>query len=614
MLKVFFYSYLISIFFYINTIYAQNIENINPIIVTGNLIPKELKETGSSISVISAEEIKQKNVNFLSQILTGQPGFQVYRNGGPHTLSRAFVRGNETDHILILINGIKIVDPATGRGSVDLERITLNNIERIEFLRGSQSALYGSEAIGGVINIIPKRGTKKFYQSNDIEISSRLDKKINSEISGSLKNLYISASYQHLEGPGISAAEKSLGYGENDSYNIDSSIFTLDYDINSNTEISLMSRVFTSEIQEDNAPLGPIYDADMHTNLLDWQSSIKLKKGFDLVNLSLSASTAKARRYQLKNDRKFRFYIADLNIGKINFDIPISSFENFSIGIDTERSHIDTQDEYNAYDFKTSSTSKYFSYTNNYFKNLFVDNSLRVNRHDTFGSSATYRIAASYIIEDSGIRIHSSYGTGYRAPTLDELYGSYGSKSVKEENSRSRDIGIEYTNNHQNFTSDLTFFSTQIENLIGYGPAPEYKFENQGSANNKGIEFSLKYLLTKNIIINSNYNYLTTNNNGKSLSRRRKHSGNTYISFTPDFINKMSIHTNIEYHSGARDDAFAGGHISGYALLHSNLNYKISEDKIIKIKIENILNQEYSLADTAGSYGRTISIGFKMNY
>ena len=509
---------------------------------------------------------------------------------------------------------MKIVDPATGRGSVDLERITLHNIDRIELLRGSQSAIYGSEAIGGVINVILKRGTKIPYKSTDIEISSKLDKIFNSEISGNYKNFYFSASYQHMEGPGISAAEKSLGYEENDSYNIDSSILTIDYDLNSSTEISLMSRVYTSENQEDDAPLGPIYDAEMHTNLLDWQSSIKLEKSFPLYTLSISGSTAKARRYQLKNDRKFRWYIADLNIGKINLNVPISKFENISFGAETERSHMETQDEWNAYDFKVSSTSNYFSYTNNYIKNLYIDNSLRVNKHDTFGSSATYRIALSYIIGNSGLRVHSSYGTGYRAPTLDELYGSYGSTSVKEENSRSRDIGIEYTNQIKSFIGDLTFFSTQIENLIGYGAAPGYKFENQGSANNKGLEFALKFIVSNNLTINSNYNFLTTNNNGKSLSRRRKHSGNTSANWRPAFITNMSISTTLEYHSGARDDAFTGGHISGYALLNSNLNYKIAENKYIMLKIENILDQKYSLADTAGSYGRTLSLGLKFEY
>ena len=614
MLKTSFILLIALIFLSIDIIYAQNIENINPIVVTGNLVPKKLKETGSAITIITSQEIKEKNVNFLTQILSGEPGFQAYNTGGPHTLSRAFLRGNETDHSLVLINGMKIVDPATGRGSVDLERIILNSVERIELLRGSQSALYGSEAIGGVINIILKRGTKIPYNISDIEISSRQDKKFSNEISGSYKNIYFAASYQHMEGPGISAAEKSLGYEENDSYNIDSSILTLDYEINSSTEISLMSRVFTSEIQEDDAPLGPIYDAEMHTNLLDWQSSLKLEKNFPLYTLSISGSTAKARRYQLKNDKKFRWYIADLNIGKINFNVPISKFENITFGIETERSHIDTQDEYNAYDFKVSSTSNYFSYTNNYFKNLYIDNSLRVNKHDTFGSSATYRIATSYIIGDSGLRIHSSYGTGYRAPTLDELYGSYGSTSVKEENSRSRDIGVEFTSINQKFITDITFFSTQIENLIGYGPAPGYKFENQGSAHNKGIEFALKYIVNKNLSINSNYNFLTTNNNGKSLSRRRKHSGNTSINWKPDFMKNMAINTSAEFHSGARDDAFTGGRISGYALVHSIFNYNIYKDKFIKLKIENILDQKYSLADTAGSYGRTISIGLNIKY
>ena len=92
----------------INNCLAQNFETINPIIITGNIIPKHLKETGSSVTVISLKEIENKNAHYLSQILTGTPGFQNYTNGGPQTLSRSFLRGNETDHTLVLINGIKI--------------------------------------------------------------------------------------------------------------------------------------------------------------------------------------------------------------------------------------------------------------------------------------------------------------------------------------------------------------------------------------------------------------------------------------------------------------------------------------------------------------------------
>jgi len=608
------YIIFIILFNLINNCLAENFETINPIIITGNIIPKYLKETGSSVTVISLKEIENKNTHYLSQILTGTPGFQNYTNGGPQTLSRSFLRGNETDHTLVLINGIKIVDPATGRGSVDLERISLEGVERIEILRGSQSALYGSEAIGGVINIILKKGGKVWKNSSNIEFSNRLDKNFNSSVSGNLNNLYFSASYNHKEGPGISAAEKSLGYGENDGYNIDSSTLTFDYDLDTNTEISLMTRVFTSEIQEDDAPLGPIYDADMQSNFLDWQSSLKLEKIYKLFTLNTSTSISKARRYQLKNDRKYRYYIADLYIGKIKLNMPLSNFENLILGTETERSHMETQDEYSASDHKVSSTSNFFSYTNNYLKNLHIDSSLRTNMHDAYGSSVTYRLAGSYKIKNSGLRIHSSFGTGYRTPTLDELYGSYGNLSVKEENSRSRDIGIEFSSQDNTLISDVTLFSTQIENLIGYGKAPGYKFENQGSAKTNGLEFYLKYFPYNYLSFSSYYTFLTTNNNGKSLSRRRKHSGNTSINWKPEFINNSSINLSIEYHSGARDDAFTGGHVSGYMLLHSNSIYKLNKFNEIYLKIENILDQQYSLSDTAGSYGRTVSLGLKFIY
>ena len=603
---------IINNFFIIQATIADNVEILESIIVTGSLIPIKLKQTGAAVTVITSKEIEESKTNNLAEILTGSTGFQVYESGGPYSLSRAFLRGNETDHTLVLINGMKIVDPATGRGSVDLERITLSGVERIEVIRGSQSALYGSEAIGGVINIILKRGGDKYKKYLNLESSNRLDKTFSTGISGSINKLFFSSNFEHSEGPGISAAEKSLGYEENDSYNIDSGQLTLDYEINSDTDISLTSRIFTSEIEEDKAPLGPIVDADRQTNLLDWQSQLSMEKKYDLFYMKISGSTSKARRYSLNEDRKFRRYIADLNIGKLQFVIPVNYSNTVVIGTSTERSHMDTQDENNAYDFKTSNTSIYFSYAKSYLENFYVDVSYRQNFHDLYGKSNTYRLASSYIINTSGYRIHSSFGTGYRAPTLDEIYGTYGSLDIKEENSRSRDLGIEFQSKNKKVRTDITFFSTQIDNLIGFGPAPGYLYQNQGSAKTNGIEFFINYIFRKNLEINTTYNFLTTNNNGKSLSRRRKHSGRTSIKWVIDRYPEFTSYSSIEYHSKARDDAFTGAKLSGYALIHSNLNYIIDSKTTIHLKVENFLDQKYHLADTAGTYGRTISLGMNL--
>ena len=603
---------IINNFFIIQATIADNVEILESIIVTGSLIPIKLKQTGAAVTVITSKEIEESKTNNLAEILTGSTGFQVYESGGPYSLSRAFLRGNETDHTLVLINGMKIVDPATGRGSVDLERITLSGVERIEVIRGSQSALYGSEAIGGVINIILKRGGDKYKKYLNLESSNRLDKTFSTGISGSIKKLFFSSNFEHSEGPGISAAEKSLGYEENDSYNIDSGQLTLDYEINSDTDISLTSRIFTSEIEEDKAPLGPIVDADRQTNLLDWQSQLSMEKKYDLFYMKISGSTSKARRYSLNEDRKFRRYIADLNIGKLQFIIPVNDSNTVVIGTSTERSHMDTQDENNAYDFKTSNTSIYFSYAKSYLENFYIDLSYRQNFHDLYGKSNTYRLASSYIINTSGYRIHSSFGTGYRAPTLDEIYGTYGSLDIKEENSRSRDLGIEFQSKNKKVRTDITFFSTQIDNLIGFGPAPGYLYQNQGSAKTNGIEFFINYIFRKNLEINTTYNFLTTNNNGKSLSRRRKHSGRTSIKWVIDRYPEFTSYSSIEYHSKARDDAFTGAKLSGYALIHSNLTYVIDSKTTIHLKVENFLDQKYHLADTAGTYGRTISLGMNL--
>jgi outer membrane cobalamin receptor len=173
---------------------------------------------------------------------------------------------------------------------------------------------------------------------------------------------------------------------------------------------------------------------------------------------------------------------------------------------------------------------------------------------------------------------------------------------------------MEYTSSNKQLIADLTFFSTQIDNLIGYAALSPYAFENQGSAQNNGVEIFIKYVPSKNITINSHYNFLTTNNNGRSLSRRKKHSGKTSINWVPEDLNMLSINSIAEYHSNARDGAFAGGHIAGYALFHSNVNYTVDVNTKVQFKIENILDQNYSEADTAGTYGRTLSVGLKLTF
>ena len=143
----------LSLFSLLSKSLANEVNIIEPITVTGSYFPKKLKETGSAVTIINNQEIEQSGMNYVAQILSATAGYQAYKSGGPQSLTRAFLRGNETDHTLVLINGMKIVDSSTGRGSVDLERLKLTGVDRIEVLRGSQSALYGSEAIGGVINI-----------------------------------------------------------------------------------------------------------------------------------------------------------------------------------------------------------------------------------------------------------------------------------------------------------------------------------------------------------------------------------------------------------------------------------------------------------------------------
>ena len=124
----------------------------------------------------------------------------------------------------------------------------------------------------------------------------------------------------------------------------------------------------------------------------------------------------------------------------------------------------------------------------------------------------------------------------------------------------------------------------------------------------------MNYIYEKDFEINLNYNFLTTNNNGKSLPRRRKHSGKTTFRWTINEYPKFMSYTTIEFYSKARDDAFAGAHLSGYTLIHSNLNYEITSQTNTYVKIENLLDQKYHLSVTAGTYGRTISMGINLNF
>lgn len=572
--------------------------DITPITITSaSKTEQSIKDVTANVEVITKEEIEEKRFTTVSEALSTLPGVSTISNGGIGQLDSLFIRGIDTKRILVLVDGIRYNEP-TGLSGAPLAQLMINDIERIEVVKGSQSGIWGADASGGIINIITSNSKKGFHGNALIEAGSFNTRKYIASINNRTENYYIKFNANRVSTDGYSSFEakkSSPDYGKrwddlglerdgysNNTYNILGGI-----NLNQNNQINFLYKNIDSEYDYDNS------------NSDNKENKTYLNHYFKLVDYKYKNSyfSTKLAMSQGKFDRRQgdTFHTKSIvNEFLINTNISYLKNSNLMFGLNKQN----FEDEFNEQKYQTEAV---FISNNTKLGKFNLTQVLRYDNNNAFDEKITGKIGIKYNF-NKDFYISSNYGTAYNAPTLGNL--SY-TPSLEPETTKSFDLNLAYKG------LTFTYFENKIENMINYTFVPSFQYLNEdGISRFKGYELSYKKDILDDTFLSLNYTHLSAKDaNGETLSRRAKRE----LGFSLDYygFNKLHLNLNGSYIGDRFDDKVQTGR---YTLFNSVINYSINDKTKLYLKLDNITDKYYQTVDGYATAGRSAYVGLKVSF
>lgn len=499
---------------------ADKTDEIAPVIVTATRTAQTANETLASVTVITREEIERKQARSLIDVLRSAPGVDLTNNGGRGKASSLFLRGTESDHTLILIDGVKI--GSATQGAAALQNIPVEQIERIEIVRGPRSSLYGSEAIGGVIQIFTRRGGGDLTPSFSITAGSDNTYDASASLSGGGSNAWFNISLSGFDTDGFNACDGAPGVGgcftsepDDDGYRELSGSLRAGYRFADGTEIDGRwlradgDSEFDGTFQNETETTQQVFGATLRTSPIDpW-------------SLTLNAGRSQDKSDNFKDGVFASTFDTERDVLSLQNDIAIAADDLVTVGIDYQKDKVDSTTS-----FAETSRRNFgaFAQYQTTVANHDFELSIRGDDNEQFGGHATGSIAWGYQFE-TGPRLTASFGTAYKAPTFNELYfPGFGNPNLDPEESRSFEIGVSDRPSWGQWSVSL--YQTDIDHLISYNAAISAP-DNIDEARIRGLELTtateiVGWSVAANLTLLDPENRSSGANKGNDLSRRAR--------------------------------------------------------------------------------------------
>ncbi len=624
----------------------SRLEQLPDIVVTAGRAPESIGSTGSAISVISGETLTTSNPASLTDALRSVPGLMVTQAGGPAGTTGVMLRGANTGQTLVLIDGVRVNDPSGAAGDFNFALVAPGTVDRVEVLRGPQSALYGSDAMGGVINIITKKGSGPALYSIRTEGGSYGTASTTASMSGSSGpwNYAVTGSGQHTNGfssygyriPAIEAKYPNL---EKDGMDRIGGSARVGYDAGEGFrfDAGVMS-TFTRGAYD--ASFGATPDTPSNSNQL--QQQIWAKAAVDSLGGMLTQSIT---TFATQVDRTFNDYSSyGINVLPANSYATSTDFRGNSFGAEYQgdlkmgaagsliygaRTQHDTAESFGAtiLPVPTSriSTLNATKDTNSVFalwklpigERLSVTMGGRVDDVVDVATFATWRTTAAYNIVETGTKLRASAGTGAKAPTLYQLYEpNYGNSGLKPEESFGYDAGIDQSLFNGRVTLSLTGFYNKFSNLIDFtfDPTPTQPFGhyiNVARAETSGLELGADIdVMPGTLRLKTAYTWLQAKDlsTGLTLARRPEHLARIALAITP--TDRWLIEPRILMVSKRFSSNGELNPLAAYTRVDLYTEYKIDNNWKVFARGENIFNERYQEVLNYGTTGPAVYGGF----
>lgn len=597
-------------------------------------------QVSSTISSIEQREIRAKSAFTLYDVIKDEFGLTLARYGGPGQLSYVYTRGAAASQTLITLDGIELNMVNDPTNTVDLANIMLDNIERIEIVRGPQSTLYGSEAFGGIINLFSRGGNKagnSYFVT--AEGGSYASYRGSTGLNGTYSNFTYSLQTSRYITEGFSSAAESDGNTEKDGTKNFNILSTVNYLFTPSLKFSFTGKYTEADTDLDQTG-GKFGDDPSYLFNLE---EMGLKSSLLYTLNSENRVTASAS--YIRNFRKYSFdstlnnptssyssYDGNKFRAELQGDFTLSDVVSLTAGAETEKEEA-VSDYFSdgpfgiyssAFPKKSVLTASAFLQAQaELFKNLSGSYGIRLDNQERFGNAVTFRIAQGYLIEAISTKLKFTYGNAYKAPSLFYLYDpAYGNADLKPEKSSGWEAGLEHYLSSPSSHIGLTYFRTDYKELFGFDAS--FRAVNVNSAEAYGAELYYRGDLTSVLSIKANYTWMKTSDTSpgsddqnKPLLRRPEHKlgiNATWQAHEKALVNLQAIFT------GSREDKdfstwpATRKELSAYTLINAAVSYEVYNHITLFARAENLLNASYQEVLGYGHPERSFYGGFRLDF
>lgn len=575
-------------------------------VVTANRLPSALNSVASSISVIGEDEIEARQLRSLPDILSTVPGLNLVRVGGQGGQTSLFTRGTNSNHTKILLDGIDIADTSTPSGATDLGKFLAGDIERVEVLRGPQSGLYGSDAIGGVVNIITKGGEGPLTLTARAEGGSFDTYNQSASIGGSEGRFRYRATLQHLHAGATPVTPLNLlppGQLRNPDFfdNLTAST-KLGVALSDDVSLGLTARWSQSltKVTGDAFSLVTFSSnpSPLRTRVAGQNWQTRGTANWNLGWLDQTLGLAYGSNQNRTNDPDNGAFANSGERVKLDWQgtVPLADGHVLVLGAETARDavHLPISAGY--------TTNAGFAEINSDFgSGINISGSLRYDDNSQFGNRLTWRIAPSIALGDTGLRLKGSAGTGFKAPSLDQLYHSYpaffffANPNLRPETSTGYDIGVE--GGVWDVTAGATWFHNDIKNLIATDPVTFSTVINIGQARTQGVEVFAGWKPLEEVNLRADYTFTEAQDKATGLQLLRRPTHKATLTggwqFHPDADVSATILYVGPWFDGSRDFSVPRLKTEGYVTFNLAARWQASQMFTLFVRGDNLFDESY---------------------
>lgn len=595
------------------------------ITVVASGLEDDIERSGQAVTIIGSDELEKVQGSDITRIIRRAPGVTISRNGGVGGFTGVRIRGAEAEQLLVVIDGVRLADQASPGGGFDFGNLLSGTIGKIELLRGSNSTIWGSQAIGGVLAVTSRQPDGVFetteYGSRDTFYAARA-------VGINRDKFHASLSGSYYKTDGFSSAASGT---ENDGFRQWQIGSRLAYDLTDTVTLDVTGRFANGKLDTDGFantfPFGLIdTDEFQETDEVSGRAGITYQN-YDLT-LKANYSASKIERDNFNpafGDEPGFASVGQSERAELRGRYDLSEVLSLDFGGEKEWSNYST----NFDSRQTASIGGAYAQLGLSSVDLTINGGARVDDHSNFGSEVSLGADASYALSKDW-RLRASFGEGFKAPTLFQLFSDFGNTALQPERSRSYELGIEKGDRNEAIHLALTAFRRntrdQIDFVSCFGVASEIctdrpfgTYDNLGRARAEGFEAELGARISDRLRATSAYSYVKARNlseggfnEGNDLARRPRHALSASLDWTGP--KDVTLGIDLRMVGDSFDNASNTARLDGYALGDIRASVPVSKRFELFGRVENVTDTEYQTAAGYATAGRSVYAGARAKF